>query len=492
KYGYQNEMDKRSVYQIFHGTVTADNNSFLVTDSGDVPQGESSSTNMLLPETDFGVDSSYGNPITGLTPWGGFDVPFTTNGTGPGGTNGSGEPQPGDSPLTLGTGNNLDLGLFSSAYGYKGETVGASFAWQLPTTGTPTDPASFGDAVFNSGNMLNNGGTNEADGQSGQLSPGDLIKEILVAKYGMNDPYVWAFLQSGGRIEVFDFWFFSGYTDFYEDSEHEWAPVFQLDDNLAVNPFAAADIVYQMLHDHEDANFGKFVHDKDLVSQAKRRMGLAAVRAADRSEEVLRIAMSACDAGEFVMAMHDLADKKIPIKQKLLIAALVAIPFVSAKFGKAGDFFDSNGNAIKSKLDEAMGLFNSSRYVYPQSAVAMTAFRAEMRAIKEAFKKARGGVDPDLFKNWDKVVFENGKPVFAKFDPMTNTINVYRGADEISLMEELLHFDIQQRYLKGHGLTHAEFVAMASKWTKQQWINFRAYHEAEVKRRFLGLGFTER
>ncbi|MEQ1902866.1 MAG: hypothetical protein ABL888_01610 [Pirellulaceae bacterium] len=205
KYGYQNEMDKRSVYQIFHGTVTADNNSFLVTDSGDVPQGESSSTNMLLPETDFGVDSSYGNPITGLTPWGGFDAPFTTNGGWPDVPNDTGEPPPGTSPLTLGTGNNLDLGMFSSAYGYKGETVGASFAWQLTNTGTPPSDANSpnGDAVFNSGNFQSpqepGGSSTQQDGAITLVVPPNRIRNVAkLLDKGM--PALQSFIETNPEV----------------------------------------------------------------------------------------------------------------------------------------------------------------------------------------------------------------------------------------------------------------------------------------------------
>jgi hypothetical protein len=491
KYGYQNETDNRTVYQIFHGSVSASGNSFLVTDSGDLPEGESSSTNMLLPETDFGVDSSYGNPIAGLAPWEGFDAPFTSSGTWPGGANGSGGggssgggsngPQPGDSPLTLGTGNQIDLGLFSSAYGYKGETVGASFAWQLPNTGTPTDPTNFGDAVFNSGNLLNNGGTNETDGQSVQLSPGDLIKEILVAKYGMNDPYVWAFLYSGGRIEVFDFWFFSGNTDFYEDSDAEFAPVFQLDDNLAVNPFAAADIVYQMLQDHEDASFGKFVHNNDLVAQAKRRTGLAAARAADRSEEVFRMAMSACDAADFVMAMHDLTDKKIPTQQKLLIAALVAIPFVSSKFGRVDSFFDSSGNVLEGRLTGAKdffhsgmrtgayspGLDNLGRGLGKLAGVQITPTSAGLKLIREHLSK----MDPSVA---NQVMLTRIEDAIAKARPL-------EGADAVFYSHELYEQAIMNEMAK-NGSAFMDNYAFTHKKALDTYGNspFSVYHPEAI------------
>ncbi len=38
-------------------------------------------------------------------------------------------------------------------------------------------------------------------------------------------------------------------------------------------------------------------------------------------------------------------------------------------------------------------------------------------------------------------------------------IYVYRGSDEITLMEELLHFEVQQRYLKGQKWDQAKFVS---------------------------------
>lgn len=56
----------------------------------------------------------------------------------------------------------------------------------------------------------------------------------------------------------------------------------------------------------------------------------------------------------------------------------------------------------------------------------MAAFRQEMLRIKQAFKASGGKLDPDLVKNWDRVVFENGKTVWGRYDPQGNIIKVYR------------------------------------------------------------------
>jgi hypothetical protein len=64
--------------------------------------------------------------------------------------------------------------------------------------------------------------------------------------------------------------------------------------------------------------------------------------------------MSLCDAGDFVLALNDLADKNISTKEKVIIACLVALPFVTARGTRVADFFDGRGNLLKGKLDNAV------------------------------------------------------------------------------------------------------------------------------------------
>jgi hypothetical protein len=174
-------------------------------------------------------------------------------------------------------------------------------------------------------------------------------------KYGDSDKYVHGALMAGIRVEVMDFWnFYPGSTSFYEDTKNSFAPVFQIDDDLAKNPLNAVDVLYQLLIDHEDANYGQYVYEPDEVEQLVRRTGLARQHAAERSELVFRTAMSLCDAGDFVLALNDLADKNISTKEKVIIACLVALPFVTARCTRVADFFDDRGNLLKGKLDNAV------------------------------------------------------------------------------------------------------------------------------------------
>jgi len=201
----------------------------------------------------------------------------------------------------------------------------------------------------------NNGFDDSERGEVPSDQLGALLVELLRMKYGDSDKYVHGALMAGIRVEVMDFWnFYPGSTSFYEDTKNSFAPVFQIDDDLAKNPLNAVDVLYQLLIDHEDANYGQYVYEPDQVEQLVRRTGLARQHAAERSELVFRTAMSLCDAGDFVLALNDLADKNISTREKVIIACLVALPFFTARCTRVADFFDGRGNLLKGKLDNAV------------------------------------------------------------------------------------------------------------------------------------------
>jgi A nuclease family of the HNH/ENDO VII superfamily with conserved AHH len=428
KYGYQNETDNRTVYQIFHGSVSASGNSFLVTDSGDLPEGESSSTNMLLPETDFGVDSSYGNPIVGLAPWEGFDAPFTSSGTWPGGANSSGGggssgggnngAQPGDSPLTLGTGNNLDLGMFSSAYGYKGETVGASFAWQLPTTGTPTEPTSFGDAVFNSGNFQSP--QEPGNSNNGVTLPDESSIDAVLRAYrelfGADDRLLRAAEAAGVGFYHQDIDWSGGklYSVWTRGTPVPWpysAPELQdtdaiyLDDSVT-DPFLAAVQLRAALWDglgrwanmrnEYGLHSGKELDDFQTLTEAQREHW---AKVADEFGELVETGVSVIDIVDIGMAINDLAEGE---KGSYIRAAVTVLPFIPGtavrRIGKyafiPGEFVQKLSADLANSLKKA-----DIPNPYPVAAQAHHIFPVHLWGSELAHRLRNWGIDLNAAEN---------------------------------------------------------------------------------------------
>ncbi|MBX3417581.1 MAG: hypothetical protein KF851_08270 [Pirellulaceae bacterium] len=325
--GSQTTTDVRSVYEIYNGTVQTSGNLYSLTDSGESPPGGGSSINYLLPSTDFADDP------------------------------------PPEQNASLSTGG---LGYFASAFGFRGGIVGASFATALP--GDPTLPGSttFGDTNFDE-KYTNFQSQQQDDAQA--LS--DLIMGIMILKYGSNDPYIFAFQQYGGRLELFEFWWWSGSTSFYEDKfDGCWAPVFQFD--LSVHrgdPEAAADELYSVIRQYSYKSYGKAVYSKDEIARFNEIMELSSANAREQIEDVFRIGMGAATPGDLILLMHDLSDTKLTLAQKSFLVALSAIPFVKLKGLSPKKFLNSDGTINKGMVRSVLDDVNKLKTAAPKRAL---------------------------------------------------------------------------------------------------------------------------
>jgi hypothetical protein len=156
KSGSQTTSDRRTVYEVYNGTITPEGNAYSVTDSGESPPGGGPSIVYLLNDVEFGNDPP----------------PYE------------------NAPIIDSNG----LGLFTSAFGYRSGFVTASFATAIPDTGSPPEPPTLGDNPFNPGN-----GEEDPDGLP---DPGDengmhdVLAQYLPVPPHIRDWYVRSLLKS--------------------------------------------------------------------------------------------------------------------------------------------------------------------------------------------------------------------------------------------------------------------------------------------------------
>ena len=257
-----------------------------------------------------------------------------------------------------------DISQFTRVLNYTGESsYGASFATALP--GTP-EANSLGPADFQ-GN-----GTPEIyfmqsgqDGEGDENSPGldapmneANVRNVLARLVGHDDPLVlaWLFEANKAPIKFKNGWLWN--SDAWYDPESN--TVYINTDDYDTNAEAAM-AVYKVLKDNV-RHFQNLPIPDSANFQIRRQNAFeAGARNAQALEELVLTYASVIDVTDFGLALNSLMDKDIPVKTKLLIAVLAALPIVQGQMAKpaskiANTLFDKTRKLIDGKLDDLIEL----------------------------------------------------------------------------------------------------------------------------------------
>lgn len=92
---------------------------------------------------------------------------------------------------------------------------------------------------------------------------------------------------------------------------------------------------------------------------------------------------------------------------------------------------------------------NRLRYRFAGNAVQLQRYRDDLADLRRQY----GSIVPS-----DEVGIVNGRIAYGSFDPATGRISIFRGGDDLTEFEELLHWKFHNERLANSGWTQAEFL----------------------------------
>lgn len=207
------------------------------------------------------------------------------------------------------------------------------------------------------------------------------------------------------------------------------------------------------------------------------------------------------DLSEFLTMRDYVTNQPLtPIQYTYTTVGLVIPLFASGKLlrklaGVDSDLASSTGkyadelDNVASKVEDVptkntpAGQFNNENiWIPPKPGTWMDkAWRAEMKDLQEAFDGTIRRIDKD-----PEINPLTGQPVYGKYDPVTNEIILYRGADDGTMFHELLHWQDFQTVIEQGIFTREEIANLAA----DALDRLVKSSEARVRKIQMGFGFT--
>ena len=123
-----------------------------------------------------------------------------------------------------------------------------------------------------------------------------------------------------------------------------------------------------------------------------------------------------------------------------------------------------------------LGLTNKDKWNIP----ADDSWKSHLKDLRNAYDS----VNPKKIKfSYTEPVDENGRRIFGTFNPLTEEITLYKGMDEFTLLEELVHWEdlprLKKQFLANPGWDEARWNAALADPKGTDWSNIYNVSSAE-------------